>query len=239
MYKGKGILALIPARAGSKRLKHKNIRLFSGKPLIAKTIDEAIKSRYLDRIIVSTDNRFIAKIAQKFGAEIPFIRPKELAKDESPMFDVVLHALNWAKQNKSYFDMVMLLQPTSPLRIASDIDRAIELFFLKKAKSVVSVCACEYHPYWTVALQKNGRINNFLKDRLKNRNSHQFPKFYRVNGAIYLAERNYLIQNKSFFGPSTFAYLMPPDRSVDIDTEFNLKIAECLIKMKYKSTLRK
>ncbi len=230
MYKEKTILAIIPARAGSKRFKGKNIKMLAGIPLIAWTIEEALKSKYLDRIIVSTDNEDIALTARRYGAEAPFIRPKKLARDNSKMIDAIFHAVAWMAKNKNHFDMIMLLQPTSPLRRAGDIDKAIKLLFSRKAQAVVSVCEAEHNPHWARSLPQGGCMKDFLMRKNKNCIDPGAAKFYRLNGAIYLAYRNYLLNRRDFFGARTFAYIMPRERSVDIDTAFDFEFAEYLLK---------
>jgi N-acylneuraminate cytidylyltransferase/CMP-N,N'-diacetyllegionaminic acid synthase len=228
MYKGNKILALIPARSGSKRIPNKNIRQLCGKPLIAWSIEQASGARYIDKIVVSTESPFIASIARRYGVDIPFLRPNKLATDKAKSLDVILHTLNFYESKKDIFDIVVLLQPTSPLRKSSDINKAIEKLLTSKAKSIVSVCKEEHSPLWSVTLTKNNKIGPFLKKNTDKQNGQSLPVFYRINGAIYVANINYLKQNKGFFGKSTFAYIMPPERSVDIDTTFDFKIADFL-----------
>ena len=232
MYKGKNILGLIPARGGSKGLPRKNIKPLLGKPLITWTIEQALASKYLDRVVVSTDDKEIAEISKKYGAEVPFMRPKELAKDNAKGIDVVLHAIDWLKENdnRKQYDLIILLQPTSPLRTTEDIDKAIELLFLKEAKAIVSVCEVDHHPLWANTLPEDGSMKDFIRREVMNKNRQELPIFYRLNGAIYLAYCDYIKKQKSFFGEKTFAYIMPRERSVDIDDEIDLKLAEILIK---------
>ncbi len=232
MYKGKNILGLIPARVGSKGLPGKNIKLLSGKPLIAWTIEHALKSKYLDRIVVSTDDKEIAEVSRKYGAEIPFIRPKELAEDNAKGIDVVLHAIDWFRKNdnRKQYDLLMLLQPTSPLRKSEDIDKAIELLFLKEAKAIVSICEVDHHPLWANTLPEDGCMKDFIRKETMNKNRQELPVYYRLNGAIYLAYCNYVKQYKSFMGKDTFAYKMPKERSIDIDDKIDFKLAEILTK---------
>ena len=232
MYKGQNILGLIPARGGSKGLPRKNIKLLLGKPLIAWTIEQALTSKYLDRIIVSTDDKEIAEISKKYGAEIPFMRPKELAEDNAKGIDVVLHAIDWFRGNdkRKQYDLIMLLQPTSPLRSSEDIDKAIELLFLKKAKAIVSVCEVDHHPLWANTLPEDGCMKDFIKQEIMNKNRQELPVFYRLNGAIYLSYCNYIKEQKSFFNNETFAYIMPRERSIDIDNEIDFRLAEIFIK---------
>jgi len=232
MHKGKNILGLIPARGGSKVLPRKNIKPLLGKPLIAWTIEQALVSKYFDRVIVSTDDNEIAKISKKYGAEVPFMRPKELAEDNAKGIDVVLHAIDWLKKNdkRKQYDLIMLLQPTSPLRAIEDIDKAIELLFFKKAKAIVSVCEVDHHPLLANALPEDGCMKDFIRKEIMNKNRQELPVFYRLNGAIYLAYCKYLQRQKSFFGKNAFAYIMPKSRSIDIDDEIDFKLAEILIK---------
>ena len=232
MYKGKNILGLIPARGSSKGLPRKNIRLLLGKPLIAWTIEQALASKYLDRVVVSTEDKEISDISKKYGAEVPFMRPKELARDKAKGIDVVLHTMNWLKENEKQkqYDLIMLLQPTSPLRTKEDIDEVIEFLFLKEAKAIVSVCEVDHHPLWVNTLPENGCMKDFIRQEAFNKNRQELPIFCRLNGAIYLAYCNYIKEQESFFGEKTFAYIMPKERSVDIDDEVNFKLTEILIK---------
>lgn len=229
MNNGGKILGIIPARGGSKGLPGKNILPLLGKPLILWTIEQAFLSRYLDKIIVSTEDEEIAEIVKKNGAEVPFIRPVELATDHAKGIDVVIHAIDWFETNKNYFDMVMLLQPTSPLRTSQDIDNAVECLFLKKAKGVVSICETEHPPLWSNSLPADGCMKDFLRPEILNKNRQEIQVFYRINGAIYLADCNYLKSQKSFFGKETYAYVMPKERSIDIDTDIDFKFAEFLL----------
>ena len=233
MYKGKTILGLIPARGGSKGLPRKNIKPLLGKPLIAWTIEQALASKYLDKVVVSTDDEEITKISKKYGAEVPFMRPKELAEDNAKGIDVVLHAMDWVKENdtRKQYDLIMLLQPTSPLRTKEDIDKAIELLFLKEAKAIVSVCEVDYHPLWSNTLPEDGCMKNFIRQEIMNKNRQELPLFYRLNGAIYLAYCDYIKEQKSFFGEKTFACIMARERSIDIDNEIDFKLTEILIKL--------
>lgn len=226
MFGEKKVLAIIPARGGSKRLPQKNILDLNGKPLIAWTIESALESKYIDKVMVSTDNLEINKVSKEFGAEVPFIRPESLSTDHASSIDVIKHALSFY-HNK--FDYVVLLQPTSPLRLFSDIDSAFELI-TKEVKAVVSVCETEHSPLWSNTLDANLSMRNFIRDELKNKRSQDLPVYYRLNGAIYIAEVNYFYQNNGFFGENTKAYIMPQERSVDIDTELDFEWAQLLMK---------
>ena len=181
---------------------------------------------------VSTDDKEIAEISKKYGAEVPFIRSKELTGDNAKGIDVVLHAIDWFRENnkRKQYDLIMLLQPTSPLRITEDIDKAIEFLFLKEAKAIVSICEVDHHPLWANTLPEDGCMKDFIRQEIMNKNRQELPVFYRLNGAIYLAYCNYIKEQKSFFGNETFAYIMPHIRSIDIDSEVDYKWAEILIK---------
>lgn len=224
-------MALIPARGGSKGLPRKNIRILGGKPLIAWTIEEALKSDCFAEVAVSTDDQEIAAVARDYGARVPFLRPGELATDETRGIEVVLHAMDWYEENERAFDLLMLLQPTSPLRTTEDIRAALGVFTLKQAEAVVSVCPCEYPPVWANTIGPDLCMKDFIKkEALQNR--QKLGIFYRLNGAIYLAGWDFLRRNRGFFGERTYAYIMPAERSVDIDAELDLKFAEFLLARK-------
>ena len=229
MYKNKRILGLIPARGGSKGLPGKNIKPLLGKPLIAWTIEQVKASRYIDEVLVSTDSKKIASIAKKYGAEVPFIRPKRLATSSARMIDVLLHALTFLENKNEHYDLIMLLQATSPLRGYKDIDASIELLVKKKARAVISVCESEQHPWWSIMLTRDRRIKDFNKKRIMNKNRQELPTYYRINGALYISYIGYVKREKGFIGRTTYAYVMPRERSVDIDTEFDFKLAEFLM----------
>ena len=228
MKNNRSILALIPARLGSKGLKGKNLRLLSGKPLIAYSIEEALKSRYVDNVVVSSEDTLIIETAEKYGANVPFRRPASLAEDHSRGIDVMLHAIEWFKKEGMEYDLILLLQPTSPLRTVKDIDDSIDYLFHKKAKAVVSVCACEHHPLWANTLDETMCMKNFEDESFWNKNRQELPVYYRLTGAIYIAFTDYLIRNNGFMGDLTYAYTMPNTRSVDIDSILDFKLAEIL-----------
>jgi len=228
MYKQKKYLAIIPARAGSQRLLGKNIRIFAGKPLIAWSIEQALKSKYIDKVVVSTESEAIATVAKDSGAEVPFLRPKHLATDNAKSIDVVLHALWYLESSGQVFDKVMLLQPTSPLRSPADIDASIKWLSAKRAHSVISVCLSEHNPLWANRLSSDYKMDNFIKPEPKIKGKRKNLGFYRLNGAIYLSDYKYLRKQKSFFGKKSIAFLMPQERSVDIDTKLDFEFAEFL-----------
>jgi len=225
MYREKKILAVIPARGGSKRLPNKNILSLKGKPLISWTIDEASKSKYIDKVIVSTDSKEIAELSRKLKAEVPFVRPEYLSSDSADSISVIKHAIEFYKNE---YDYAVLLQPTSPLRKVADIDKAIELLS-EEVQSVVSVTECEHSPLWTNTLPKDSSLKSFINPEIKNTRSQDLPTFFRLNGAIYVAEVDYMIRNNGFFGDNSKAYVMPQDLSVDIDTQIDFLLAELLI----------
>lgn len=222
------ILTLITARGGSKRLPGKNILPLGNKPLIAWTIEAAQKSKYTTKIVVSTDDHEIAQIAKEYSAEVPFIRPDYLANDTATSFDVIMHALNFFEKTHK-FDYILLLQPTSPLRTAQDIDNAIESLIKRKEKSIVSVCEMEHSPLWCNTLPKNLSMKNFIKPEIKNKRSQELPLYYRLNGAIYISEIQYFINNKGFMGNETYAYIMDRKKSIDIDTIEDLNYVKFLL----------
>ncbi len=232
MIDNKKILAIIPARGGSKRVPRKNVKLLSNKPLISYTISAALKSKYIDKTIVSTDNKEIARIARQYEADIPFIRPSELAHDDSTTLSVLKHAVKFMEKSKNFKpDLVILIQPTSPLVLAEDIDMAIEKIIETKTNSCVSVCEISERPEWMFHLSESGKIRPFLKKKNKITNSQQLPKVYRLNGAIYITRRDILIKNNIIIDEdSSSAIVMPPERSIDIDRPIDFIVAEALIK---------
>jgi len=227
VYNNKKILAIIPARGGSKRLPHKNILKLKDKPLIAWSIESAKNSKYIDKLILSSDDKKIIDVAKKFGCEVPFVRPKELAQDETRSIDVVLHALKTLKES---YDYVILLQPTSPLRTTQDIDEAIELCFEKKATSIVGVCEMEHSPLWANTLDETMSMENFLDEQYNNSRSQDLPTFYRINGAFYMSKVESVLKNETFFvKENIFAFLMSQEHSVDIDTKLDFVVAEAVL----------
>lgn len=226
------IIGIIPARGGSKGIPGKNIRKIAGKPLIGWTIDAALDSRSLDRVLVSTDDPEIARVAEDCGADVPFIRPARFATDTATSFAVVSHAMGWLeKEDGQSFSRVMLLQPTSPLRTAADICEAIRLQEMLGAPAVVSVCASSGHPYYLKKIDGNGLLENFLDPCPDAVRRQDLPPVYRVNGALYLNSWDVLNTMKNFIPPGTGAYVMPEERSVDIDTPWDFFIAEQLLKV--------
>ncbi len=223
MYNKQRIIAIIPARGGSKGVKRKNIRDVAGKPLIQWTIDAAHQSKYLDRCILSSEDDEIINIAKSLGCDVPFIRPKHLAEDNTTGIAPILHALTILKEQ---YDYVMILQPTSPLRNVEDIDNSIELCFQHQANYCVSVTTPSKHPYWSFYLKENQLKP--LQAKLVTRRQ-ELPDMVALNGAIYLAKIKALFKDEIFIHPDTLAYQMPASRSFDIDTELDLKICQFLL----------
>jgi len=228
VIKNKQILAIIPARGGSKRLPNKNILPLAGKPLIAWTIGTALASKYIDRVLVNTDCEEIAQIAKKNGAAIPFMRHATLATDTASTNEVVLDVIN--KFNEFDPEIVLILQPTSPLRNTKDIDDALELFVRKNADGVVSVCECEHPPYWSNTIADDGNMNDFIEPEYIGKRSQDLPECFRLNGAVYAFTKSSLIKNKGIaYTSKVFSFRMPVERSVDIDNNIDFQLASVLI----------
>ncbi|MFC6099488.1 acylneuraminate cytidylyltransferase family protein [Olivibacter domesticus] len=221
------MLAIIPARGGSKGLPGKNIKLLAGKPLLAYTIEAALKAKDITRVIISTDSDEIAKIAIKYGAECPFLRPSELSTDSARSVDVYKHAMNWLQINKDdVVDSVVILQPTSPLRTNLDIDKAISIFYEKNADSVVSYCQ-EHHPIkWHKYITPDGKFENIFEESINNRQLER-PSFF-PNGAIYIFKRT-LIETEKYYTAKSYAYIMDRRNSIDIDTLDDFEYVEFLL----------
>lgn len=226
------IVTLITARGSSKGLPRKNVLPLAGKPLIAWTIEAALKSRRLNRVIVSTDDEEIAQVARQWGADVPFLRPAELAQDASPHIDVVNHAIQWLEENEKQFpEYVMLLQPTSPFRTAQDIDQAIEIAKTHQAVAVVSVCEASEHPFLSKKISPDGTLDDFVVlNRAAYLRRQDLPPAYALNGAIYLNRRESLLCDQTFLPYGTLAYVMPTERSLDIDTPWEWHLAELILK---------
>lgn len=227
MYKNNKIIAIIPARSGSKGLVDKNIKLLNNKPMIAYTIEAAIKSDVFDSVVVSTDSSQYACIAEKYGAEVPFIRPAYLSDDISSSKDVILHTLEKMEELGFEFDYFMMLQPTSPLRDEEDIRNAMELLLSKNANSIVSVCEEKHPPLWSNTLNENQSLDSFLRTDAIRR--QDIDPFYRINGAIYLASVEYYKKYNDFYFDASYAYIMDEKKSIDIDGEIDFQFAELII----------
>lgn len=231
MTKKAKVVALIPARGGSKRLKNKNLLPMAGKPLIGWTIDAALNCVEIDSVVVSTDCLEIKKTAIAFKAEVPFIRPADLATDYASTDDVMLHAIN--KLQLSPSDIVVLLQPTSPLRDEQDISLFVHDLLDSDLSGVVSVCECEHTPLWSNTLPQDLRMGEFINPTIGSKRSQDLPQYYRLNGAIYAYRVEYLRRyGGRYYSSEVKARVMSAEKSVDIDTELDFKFAEFLMKNK-------
>ncbi|MGH4125356.1 MAG: cytidylyltransferase domain-containing protein [Clostridium sp.] len=229
MYKNKRFLAIIPARGGSKGIPNKNIMAICGKPLIAYTIEAGKKSKYIDEIIVSTDSDVIKVIAQQYGAVVPFLRPKELSSDSAKSIDVVIHAIDFYKNNNIAFDYVILLQPTSPLRTFEHLDEAIEKIIESSRTSLVSVCEAEENPILMRNIE-NDKLKEVISFEGTNLRRQDLPAFYIFNGALYINSTDMLVDEKKFVNEDTIPYVMDKESSVDIDTMLDARLVELIIK---------
>ena len=221
-------LAIIPARSGSKGLKDKNIKLLNGKPLIAYSIEAAAQSGIYSHILVSTDSETYGEIAIKYGAEVPFYRSEENASDVASSWDVVKEVLRKYMEMGVEFDTFTLLQPTSPLRKTEDILNAYRIFKEKNATAVISVCEMEHSPLWSNTLPEDNSLSGFLKSE-SNKQRQKLETFYRINGAIYMAKVKEFLKDTNLYRDNCYAYKMSAERSIDIDTELDFKIAETII----------
>lgn len=232
MYKNKRILSIIPARGGSKGIPHKNIMELCGKPLIAYSIEAAKKSKYIDKVLVSTDDQKIKEVSVSFGAEVPFLRPEEISNDSAKSIDVVLHAVNFLKNAGESFDYVILLQPTSPLRSSQDIDEAIEKLVGSERESLVSVCEASENPVLMRKIEED-RLKEIFQYEGENLRRQELPSFYIFNGAIYIDTVEMLFKEKRFVDEDTIPYVMEKGKSIDIDTYFDARIAELYLNGKF------
>jgi CMP-N,N'-diacetyllegionaminic acid synthase len=218
-------LGLIPARSGSKGIPGKNLSNLGGRPLIEWTIRKAQLSELITRIVVSTDDPKIASVANSLGCDVPFLRPEEISGDETPMIDVACHALNSLKEPYQY---LVLLQPTSPFRSANDIDNCIRRCNDDGAPSCVSISETEKSPYWTYKLDRSRYLSPIMGNSNQFSRRQDVPKSYAINGAVYVSAVKQLKKIRQFISPETLGYIMPPERAIDIDTPFQLKIAQLL-----------
>jgi CMP-N,N'-diacetyllegionaminic acid synthase len=228
VIEGRRVLALIPARGGSKGLPRKNVLPLGGQPLIAWSVAAARGSRYVDRTVVSSDDAEIIAAARAAGAEIPFVRPAALAADDTPTLEVALHALDALEAVGPAVDYLALLQPTSPLRSAGDIDACLEACLREGAPSCVSVTRPDKSPYWMYTRDGRGRLRPLLPGPDISQRQH-LPIVYALNGAVYVTRTDALRSRRAFVTEETLAWEMPPARSVDIDTDLDLKVAAALL----------
>ena len=227
----KKILAIIPARGRSKRLPKKNIRILCGKPLIAWTIEQAKKSNYIDKTIVSTDDEEIAEVSREYGSEVPFLRPKKLAKDDSPTIDAVIHAIKFLKKKGENFDVIVLLEPTSPLRKYGDLDKAIGKFFKNQKISDSLVSVGQVHLEDPNNMKKI--VDGYVKPFLEN-NSLKLQNAFFPYGVIYLSEIDALLKYKSFYQDKTIFYQIERWQNYEIDDIYDFIAIENIMKRKMK-----
>ncbi len=224
-------IAIIPARSGSKGLPNKNILQLNDKPMMAYTIEACLESGCFQRIHVSTDSEEYAQIAIKYGADVPFLRDPALATDQATTEDVIRDVLEKYRKVGEEFEVFGIMQPTSPLRTALDIQKSFQLFREKNADSIISVCPMEHSPLWSNQLGEADSMYQFLNVQT-NQNRQQFGQYYRINGAIYLMRISKYSSHTALYGEKSYAYRMPKERSIDIDAEMDLEIAKVFMKFK-------
>lgn len=225
------ILGLIPARGGSKGVPRKNIRLLCGKPLLQYTAEAALASQKLSRVVLTTDDQEIAEVGQRLGLEVPFRRPAELALDHTPSLPVVQHAVRTLETAGDRFDAICLLQPTTPMRRADDIDACIELYETSLPDAVISVLPvpAEYNPHWVYFQNADGSLHLSTGDETIIPRRQELPAAYHRNGAVFVTNRDVLMNSNSLYGARVIGFPMDPDRSVNIDTEKDWERASRLI----------
>jgi CMP-N,N'-diacetyllegionaminic acid synthase len=225
------VLAIIPARGGSKGIPRKNVRLLGGKPLLAYTAEAALAARSLERIILSTEDEEIAAVGRACGLEVPFLRPPELAQDTTPTLPVLQHAVAWLEQRGARFDAVCLLQPTNPFRRPEDIDGCIRLLETSQADSVISVLPVpdSYNPYWVYLLASDGILRLSTGEAAPIPRRQELPAAYHRDGAVYVTRRDVLVEGGTLYGARVVGYPMDPARSVNLDSPEDWLEAERLL----------
>lgn len=234
MYKNKTFLGIVPARGGSKGLPGKNIKELCGKPLIAWSIESGLKSKYLDEVIVTTDSKDIANIAKQYGASVPFLRPDVLANDTATSFDAIKHTIEFYKNEmKKEFDYIVLLEPTSPLREARDIDIAIEQLFNSNADSIVGICKTEdQNPAFLVFKNEKDFISGYENHDMKVLRRQDIKDVYFFEGTIYISKTDVLLNKKTFYHENTIGYVVPKYKSLEIDDIDDFIMVEAIMKHK-------
>jgi N-acylneuraminate cytidylyltransferase/CMP-N,N'-diacetyllegionaminic acid synthase len=227
------ILGIVPARGGSKGLPGKNLKPLGGTPLIVHAIRTAQSSGCLDRVIVSTDDSVIARIAKEAGGEVPWMRPPELATDTALVEDVLAHALHRLQQEGYSSDAVMLLQPTSPFRTVQTIQEAARLYRQHSGESVISVSPARDHPYWCKRIAADGTLEPWDKNVEGPKRRQELPAAYALNGVIYVASASLVLETRSLYSPRPKALLISESEAVDIDTPEDWVLAECLWRMRH------
>ena len=233
MPSDKTFLCIIPARGGSKSIPNKNLVDINGRPLIYYSIKAVKDSNIFDKLMVNTDSKKIATIAKKYGAEVPFFRPKYLSTDKSLVQDVFVHALKFIEKKDKKYDYVCLVQPTTPLIIPNDFCNMVSILEKKNAKMVVSVTKTPCNINWVGRLSKKGSMENFSKRKIYDTLKEHFEETYLLNGAIYMGEWDIFYNRMNFYSNKTYAYIMPNERSVDIDSYFDLETVRYLMRKRY------
>ncbi len=221
------ILAIIPARSGSKRLQNKNLMNFCDKPLVSYSFIAANKSKYIDSTIISSDSNKIIQIAEEYDVKAPFIRPKKLSEDKTAMFPVIKHAIENIDES---FDLVVLLQPTSPLRTADDIDNALQKFTKHNAKALISVNKVDHPIEWIISQKNNIPLGSYAKNFNSDKRSQDYKDSFILNGAIFISRIDELLSKKTFFTEETIIFSMKKSHSIDIDNEDDFRLAEYYMK---------
>lgn len=230
MIENKKVLAIIPARGGSKGIPKKNIKAVSGKPMINYTIEAAKECEYIDKVIVSTDDEEIAEISMRAGAIVPFLRPDELAVDDAELIDVVMHAIEFYERKAERYDIIVLLQPTSPLRTAEDLQKALEYYIRKGEKSLLSISEVSEHPEHMRQFNDENELERMIKEEEDGEKSGS-KKYYMINGAIFINSMSEL-NEKTKFEDNVMGYVLPKEHGIDIDVPEDVVVAEYYLSQK-------
>lgn len=223
-------IAVIPARSGSKGLKDKNIKDLCGKPLLAYSVEVALKTQQFDTIHVSTDSEYYAEIAREYGADVPFLRDEKTASDTASTWEAMKYVLEEYEKRGKHFEVLTVLQPTSPLRSKEDLLEALRFFKEKQANMVSSVCEMEHSPLWSNTLPQSLSMENFEDEKVAYLPRQNLPTYYRENGAIYIVKTDHLFREGNIYKNGSYAYIMDSMRSIDIDNELDFIMAETLLK---------
>lgn len=234
MYKNKTFLAIIPAREGSKGLPKKNIKELYGKPLIAWSIGVGLKSKYIDEVMVTTDGEDIANISKEFGANVPFLRPENLASDTATTFEAIKHTIDYYKNNlNKEFDYIVLLEPTSPLRDENDINKAVEMLLSSDADSIVGICKTEdQNPAFLVLKNEKNFISGYENKDMKVLRRQDIKDVYFFEGSIYISKTEVFLEKETFYHTNTIAYEVPKYKSLEIDDIYDFIMVEAIMKHK-------
>lgn len=234
MINGKRVLAIIPARGGSKGLPGKNIRPLNGRPLIAWPITTALNSQYIDRVVVSTDDSDIASIALKYGADVPFMRPKEFAQDSSPSSQAIIHAITFCNEADGGYDYIVLLEPTSPLTESIDIDKALESLVQSKGLAIVGASKVDAsHPAYCTIIGEDGFLRPYNRDSfLKPIRRQELDDLYFFEGTLYISDINHYLKTETFYHDRTLPYIVPSWKAIEIDTLLDFLKVETILNNK-------